>query len=119
MRRREFLTFVGGAFAAWPLRAIAQPATKRPLIAWLAGISQVAAAGHPGAFLAGMKELGYTENRDFDITYRFADGVIERLPKLAEELIQLKPNIIVAAASANAVAVKKLTETIPIVVPAL
>src|SRR5438128_2271780 len=66
-----------------------------------------------------MRELGLIEGRDFEMVYRSADGHVERLPEAAEELVQLNPDIIVASASIQAVAVKKATNTIPIVVPVL
>ena len=119
MKRREFIAIFGAAAAAWPCEVFAQRTNKRSRIAWLAGVSEAGAARYTRVFLDGMRELGYTADRDFEMTYRFADGYIERLPKLAQELVQLKPDIIIAAASANAIAVKKLTTTIPIVVPAL
>ena len=114
-------TFVAAMLAVVPAynRALAQTAKKRPHIAWLAGASQAATTTFVRAFLDGMRELGHVESQHFDITYRFADGFVDRLPGLAAELIKLNPDVIVAAASANAVAVRKLTSTIPIVVPAL
>jgi putative ABC transport system substrate-binding protein len=107
------------ALGAAPLTSFAQTARKRPLIGWLAGASQLATESFVRAFLEGMHERGYVDGQNFEITYRFADGYTDRLPALAAELIQLKPDVILAAASANAVAVRKLTTTIPIVVPAL
>jgi putative ABC transport system substrate-binding protein len=71
------------------------------------------------AFLQGMREHGYVEGRNFDIVYRFADGYVERLPALAEELVPFHPNVILAPASGPAVAARKATSTIPIVTPAL
>jgi putative tryptophan/tyrosine transport system substrate-binding protein len=71
------------------------------------------------AFLQGLRELGYAEGRDFDIVYRFADGYIEQLPTLAEEVVRLHPAVILAAASGPAVAAKKATARIPIVTLAL
>lgn len=71
------------------------------------------------AFLQGMREHGYVEGHSFDIVYRFADGYIERLPVLAEGLVQLHPDVILAPASGPAVAANKATSTIPIVTPAL
>jgi putative ABC transport system substrate-binding protein len=72
-----------------------------------------------GQFLTGMRELGYAEGQDFEMLYRFADFQADRLPELAVELVQLKPDVLVGAASINAVALKKATDTIPIVVAAL
>ena len=66
-----------------------------------------------------MQELGYVEGRNFAIIYRYADGYAERLPALAEELVGLKPAVILAPATGQAVAAKKATATIPIVTPAL
>jgi putative ABC transport system substrate-binding protein len=66
-----------------------------------------------------MRELGYIEGSNFDITYRYADGYAERLPALAQELVGLKPDVILAPATGQAVAAKKATGTIPIVTPAL
>ena len=68
-------------------------------------------------FLQGMRELGYVESRNFDVVYRYADGYAERLPALAEELVRLKPKVILAAATGQAVAAKNATATIPIVTP--
>ena len=118
MRRRKFLTLVGGA-ATWPLAARAQQPAKRPLIAWLSGGERTASWGFVEAFLQGMREYGYVEGDNFDIVYRFADGYIERLPALAQQLIQLRPSVILAPASGQALAAKMATTTIPIVTPAL
>ena len=119
MNRREFITLLGGVAAAWPVAARAQQPAKRPLIAWLSGGERTASWGFVEAFLQGMREYGYVEGDNFDIVYRFADGYIERLPALAQELIQLHPSVILAPASGPAVAAKKATATIPIVTPAL
>jgi putative ABC transport system substrate-binding protein len=66
-----------------------------------------------------MRDFGYVEGKQFDFTHRFADGYVERLPALAEELVRLNPSVIVAPGSGPAVAAKKATATIPIVAPAL
>jgi hypothetical protein len=66
-----------------------------------------------------MRELGHVEGSDFDMLYRFSDGYGDRLPSLAEEVVRLKPDVILAAAIDTAVAVRKLTSTIPIVSGAL
>jgi putative tryptophan/tyrosine transport system substrate-binding protein len=117
--RREFITLLGGAAAAWPLAARAQTSTKRPLIAWLSLGERTSSWVFVEAFLQGMREHGDVEERQFDIVYRFADGYIERLPSLADELVRLNPDVILAPASGPAVAAKKATATIPIVTPAL
>ena len=77
------------------------------------------AEGFVDAFLQGMRDLGYIEGRDFDIVYRYTDDYAERAPALAEELVRLRPNIILAPATGQAVAAKNATATIPIVTPAL
>jgi putative tryptophan/tyrosine transport system substrate-binding protein len=118
MRRREFIITLGGA-AAWPLAARGQSRHPRPLIAWLSGGARANSQFATDAFLQGMRDLDYIEGRDFDIVYRFADGYAKQLPALAEELVRLKPNIILAPATAQAVAAKHATATIPIVTPAL
>src|SRR5215469_11404929 len=118
VRRREFITLVGGA-AAWPAVVCAQVSTKRPLIVWLSGGGQSGSQIFVDAFLKGMQEFGYVEGSNFDIVYRYADGYVERLPSLAAELIRLHPNVILAPASGPAVAAKNATSSIPIVTPAL
>ena len=72
-----------------------------------------------GDFLAGMRELGYTEGQNLEMIYRFADAHADRLQPLAVELAKLKPDVLVGSATINAVALKKGSDTIPIVVAAL
>ena len=119
--RRELLAALGGAAVAWPLAARAQVSPKRrPLIAWLSGGIATGPAGtYPAHFLDGMRELGYLEGRDFDMVYRFAEGLQDRLPALVEEILRLKPDVILAAAINAAVPARKATSMIPIVCPAL
>jgi putative ABC transport system substrate-binding protein len=117
MKRREFIAAFGAA--AWPLVARAQVTTRRPLVAWLSGGGQSGSLVFVDAFLKGMHKFGYIEGDNFDIVYRYADGYIERLPPLAEELVRLHPSVILAPASGPAVAAKNVTSTIPIVTPAL
>jgi putative ABC transport system substrate-binding protein len=118
IRRREFITLLGSA-AAWPMKALAQSQTSRRLIAYLGGQSEIATTNLTAAFLQGLRELGHADGRDIELVYRFADGYNERLPALAEELVRLKPAIILATSVVCAVAAKKATATIPIVTPAL
>jgi hypothetical protein len=89
MRRRHFIQLLGGA-AVWPTAAHAQISAKRPLVAVLSGVTREGYA-RVSAFERGMLELGYVEGRNIDIEYRFADGWLERLPGLAEELVRLSP----------------------------
>ena len=115
MRRREFLLSIA-ALAGPPLGVHAEGAGRRPLIVYLAGGKN---PGYFEPFRAGLRELGYVEGRDIDIVTRFAEGRPERIPALAEEAVGLKPNVILAGAVDTAVAARKLTLVIPIVVPAL
>jgi ABC-type uncharacterized transport system substrate-binding protein len=119
MKRREFLFLLGSAAASWPYAANAQLPSSRPVIIWLAAATQSAILGIIGAFQEGLRELGYTEGRNLDLVFRFADGYMERLPGLAEEVVRLKPTVILAGSVVCTVAVKKLTATIPIVTPTL
>ena len=115
MNRRDALTLLGGAAAAWPLAARAQQTPSHPLIGVLSPLASTAAA-HIEAFRAGLRELGYVEGRNITIELRFPEGVIERLPDLAIELVALKPAVIVAGSPPAAIAARNVTRTIPIVV---
>ena len=118
MRRRKFITLLGGA-AAWPCVAAAQ-AKKRPVIEMLGQgtPAQLKGVQLRRYFFDGLRELGYVEGRDFDIVGRLAESTND-LPKAAKDLVQLNPDVIVATATANALAARMATTTIPIVVPAL
>jgi len=118
MKRRAFIAGLGGV-AMWPLATFGQVAPKRPLIAWLSGGGQAFSSTFVASFLQGMKDLGYIEGRNFDMAYRFSEGYQDRLPALAREVVELRPDVILAAAVVAAVAARKLTSTIPIVCPAL
>ncbi|HEY7764988.1 MAG TPA: ABC transporter substrate binding protein, partial [Aestuariivirgaceae bacterium] len=120
LKRREFIRLLGGAAAAGCSVAGAQTPRERPVIGILRSGTQTQLKGlrFGQLFLEGLRELGYIEGRDFDIIARFAEATDE-LPKAAEQLVQLNPDVIFAAASANALATRKATSTIPIVVAAL
>jgi putative tryptophan/tyrosine transport system substrate-binding protein len=115
LKRREFIAGAGGV-VAWPATLFAQGAARRPLIAYLAVASREASAQMVDAFLQGLRELGKRDGYDFDIAYRFADGDEAKLPRLAEELVRLKPDVLY---SINARVAKLATTTIPIVSPVL
>ena len=115
-KRREFITLLGGAVAGWPCNGLAQSPPKRPLIGFLGAASKTKAARYYDGFALGMRELGYLEGRDYGFEGRYTDGDASRLPLLAEELVRLKPDVIVAATTPGAVAAKQATATIPIVV---
>jgi len=113
VRRREFLAVLGSA-AAWPLVARAQqPAI--PLIGIINAASEASTAKGYEAFRNDLRQRGYVEGRNIRYEYRFADGFLDRLPRLAEELVKLNPTIIVSAPMPTNVAVHKATKTIPIV----
>src|ERR1700730_5470328 len=119
LKRRDFIALLGDP-VAWPLAARTLVSTRRPLIGFLAGASSTSALSSTGrGFLRGLRDRGYVGGRDLDITYRFADGYLERLPGLAEELVRLKPDVILAPATAPALVAKRVTSTIPIVCPLL
>jgi putative ABC transport system substrate-binding protein len=115
VRRRDFITLLGGAAAAWPLVGRAQQQTKLRRIAFLAGGSRSADALLLESFWERMNELGYVEGQNVAAEYRFADGALERLPSFAAELARINVEVIVAPGS-GAVAAKRATDTVPIVV---
>jgi len=119
IRRRAFITLLGGASVAWPLTARGQVTRRRPLIGRLSSGSRDAVAGYIDQFLTAMRELGYVEGQDFDMTYAMADFHSDRLPQVAAEMVERGPDVIVAGAALEAVTVAKATATIPIVVGAL
>jgi putative tryptophan/tyrosine transport system substrate-binding protein len=112
MRRREFITLLGGGAAAWPLTARAQQAT--PVIGFLHSASFDAFAERLRAFRQGLKETGHVEAEDVVIEYRFAENQTDRLTMLANELVRRSVAAIVAAGGAE-FAAKAATATIPIV----
>ena len=112
MRRRAFITLLGGAAAAWPLAARAQ---QIPVIGFLSSRSPGESAGTVAAFQRGLGETGYVDGRNVAIDYRFADGQYDRLPALASEVVRRPTSVIVAAGPPAALAAKVATTTVPIV----
>ena len=114
MRRRTFITLLGGAAATWPLAARAQQAVH-PLIGILSPLSAASAARNIAAFRSGLRDLGYLEGRNATLEIRYGDGAPERMAPLAQELVALKPDVLVAGARSGVLAAEAATRTIPIV----
>ena len=120
MKRREFITLLGGAAAAWPLAARAQqPAAKVPRIGFLGNSTADLEANLVGPFRDGLRALGYEEGRNIVIEYRWAEGEYERFPALIAELVASNVDVIVTAGTPASLAVKKATTTIPLVMVAV
>ena len=115
MRRREFITLLGGV-AAWPLTAPAQQPGKLPTIGFLGAATASAGGQWAVAFVQRLRELGWIENRTVTIEHRWAEGRDERFAEIAAEFIRLKVDVIVTYGTTSAIAAKKATAVIPIVI---
>jgi putative tryptophan/tyrosine transport system substrate-binding protein len=112
MRRRDFMTLVGGAVLAWPLTAWAQQGTA-PVV----GVLNVGAPepSRMATFVKGLGEMGYAEGHNVAIEYRWADNERERLPELAADLVRRRVTVIAAMQTSTALAAKAATSSIPVV----
>jgi len=115
VRRREFITLLGGAAAAWPLAARAQQQRKLPTIGFLGTASRSAWSGWVAAFVQRIGELGWVEGRTIAIEYRWAEGRSERFAEIAAEFARLKVDVILTHNTPPVLAAKQATSTIPIV----
>jgi putative ABC transport system substrate-binding protein len=117
MRRREFITLIGGA-AVWPIAGYAQQHVgKVPRIGYLSpGSARPGPLAYHDEFQRELRELGYVEGQNIIIDYRFADGKFDLLPQLATELVQLNVDVIVSVVTQASLAAKNATGTIPVVI---
>ena len=115
MRRRQFITLLSGAAAAWPLAARAQRAQRVYRVGYLEGSSEASVSSLLAAFRQELQELGYVEGRNLVLHSRFADGKLDRFPSLATELVDLKPDVLFVVTTLAARAAQAATATIPIV----
>jgi ABC-type uncharacterized transport system substrate-binding protein len=113
MKRREFITLLGGAAVAWPLAAGAQQSKVARIGALYIGLAD--AESFKKELVEGLRQLGYVEGKDIAFEFRSADGRLDRLPELAAELVRLKVDVIVPLYVPSALAAKQATREIPIV----
>jgi putative tryptophan/tyrosine transport system substrate-binding protein len=119
VRRRAFITLVGGATVAWPLAARAQQAAKVYRIGFLGNSTAALEADLVGPFREGLRDLGYVEGQNILIEYRWAEGEYERFTALTAELIALRVDVIVTAGTPASLAVQKAATSIPLVMIAV
>jgi putative ABC transport system substrate-binding protein len=115
MRRRDFVTLLGGTAAAWPLSTRAQQSAKPPIIGYLSPNSASPEGQWTPAFVRRLHELGWIDGSTIKIEYRWAEGHAERLSAFAAELVRLKVSVIVTSATPPTIAAKRATSVIPIV----
>ena len=117
MNRREFITLLGGAAAAWPLAARAQQAERMQRIGVLMNLAadDAEGQGRVAAFQQALQQLGWTDGRNVRIDYRWAAGDTGRFRRYAEELLALAPDVVLASATQSVQALQQGTRTVPIV----
>ena len=114
MKRRAFITLLGGA-AAWPLVARAQQSAKLPTIGYLGSGTPATQSQWVAAFVQRMRELGLIEGRTIAVEYRWTEGRTERAAEIAAEFVQRKVDVIVTSGTGMVLAAKQATSVIPIV----
>jgi putative ABC transport system substrate-binding protein len=114
MKRRQFITLLGGA-AAWPVAARAQQTARLPTIGFFSPNTRSAASAWTAAFVERLREVGWIEGRTIAIEYRWGEGRGDRTAEVVAEFIRLKPDVIVTHGQSNIVAAKQATSAIPIV----
>jgi putative tryptophan/tyrosine transport system substrate-binding protein len=114
MRRRDFVTLVGGAAASWPLASRAQQ-PNMPVVGFLSSRSPDEAAGHTNAFRRGLEEMGFVEGRSVTVEYRWAKGDYNQLPSLAADLLSRPLTLMVATGDPAAKAAKAADLAVPLV----
>src|SRR5438876_10820768 len=115
MKRRAFITLLGGAALAWPLPARAQQPAKRPTIGVLGSATPATQGEWWAGFVERLRVLGWVEGRNVAIEYRWAEGRDERYAEIAAELVRRKVDVIVTSGTAAVAAAKQATSVIPIV----
>jgi putative ABC transport system substrate-binding protein len=116
LRRRQFITLLGGAAVAWPVAARAQQQPVRPLIGVLSPLSAASAARNIAGLRSGLRDLGYLEGRNVTLALRYGDGAPDRMVPLAQDLVGLKPDVLMAGSMSGALAAQATTQTVPTVV---
>jgi putative tryptophan/tyrosine transport system substrate-binding protein len=115
MKRREFITLLGSAAAAWPLAARAQQPGKLPIVGSLGSATPATQGQWAAAFVQRLRELGWIEGRTIAVEYRWAEGRDQRAAEIAAEFVQRKVDVIVTSGTSMVLAAKQATSVIPIV----
>src|SRR5215831_661941 len=115
LRRRAFITLLGGSAVAWPLAASAQQPEKLPTIGYLGSATPASQGQWVAAFVQRLRELGWIENRTVAIEYRWAEGRTERAAEIAAEFVRRKVDVIVTSGTSLIAAAMQATSVIPVV----